>query len=66
MTPDALLAESPKERFNVLDEDQDCVDAKLIGREIQWVAMYLTKAILYYWILTQTQATKLSNGDPHY
>lgn len=34
MTLEDLLAESPKEAFKALDEDQDWVDAKPIGREV--------------------------------
>jgi len=34
MTLEDLLAESPKESFKALDEDQDWIDVKPVGREI--------------------------------
>jgi antitoxin MazE/antitoxin ChpS len=34
MTLKDLLAESPKESFKALDEDQDWIDVKPVGREI--------------------------------
>jgi len=34
MTLEDLLAGSPKKSFRVLEEDQDWMDAKPIGREI--------------------------------
>jgi antitoxin ChpS len=34
MTLEDLLADSPKESFRVLEEDQDWIDTKPIGREI--------------------------------
>ena len=34
ITLEDLLADSPKESFKALDEDQDWIDTKPIGREI--------------------------------
>jgi hypothetical protein len=34
MTLEDLLAKSSKESFKALDEDQDWIDAKSVGREI--------------------------------
>ena len=34
MTLEDLLAESPKESFKALDEDQDWIDTEPVGREI--------------------------------
>ena len=34
MTLEDLLAKSPKESFKALDEDQDWIDVKPVGREI--------------------------------
>lgn len=34
MTLEDLLAQSPKESFKALDEDQDWIDGKPVGREM--------------------------------